>query len=115
MSSEKIIHVTKDSFDNEVIQSEIPVLVDFWAAWCGPCKLIAPVLDKIAEKYENKLKVCKVDVDQEGVISAEHMVMSIPTLIFFKDGAVVNKMVGVKNFDELSSANSKINIVENIF
>ena len=108
MSSDKIIHVTKDSFENEVLQSEIPVVVDFWASWCGPCKLIAPVLDKIADKYENKLKICKVDVDQEGVISAEHMVMSIPTLIFFKDGAVVNKLVGVKNFDELSAVVDKI-------
>ena len=106
--SKNIIHLTKDTFDQQVLKSDIPVLIDFWADWCGPCKLISPIVDKIAQQYEGKLKVCKVNVDEEGVLSAEHMVMSIPTLIFFKDGKMENKLVGVKNFNELSAAVEKL-------
>ena len=108
MSSENIIHLTKDMFDAQVLKSDILVMVDFWADWCGPCKLISPVIDKLSGAYEGKLKVCKVNVDEEGVLSAEHMVMSIPTLIFFKNGKVEQKLVGVKNFNELSAVVDKL-------
>jgi len=102
MSSENIINLTKASFNEQVLDSNIPVLVDFWAAWCGPCKMIAPVIDKIADAYLGRLKVCKVNVDDEGILSSDYMVMSIPTLIFFKDGEIVNKLVGVKTQKELT-------------
>lgn len=102
MSSENIITLTKDTFDEQVAKSDVPVLVDFWASWCGPCKMIAPVIDKLADEYAGRLKVCKVNVDEEGVLSAEHMVMSIPTLIFFKDGQIANKLVGVRTYQELT-------------
>ena len=107
MSSGNIIDITKETFTQQVLNSDIPVLVDFWADWCGPCKMIAPVIQKLADEYTSKLKVCKVNVDEEGILSAEHMVMSIPTLIIFKDGQVVNKIVGVKTYPELSSTVDK--------
>ncbi|NLK01347.1 MAG: thioredoxin [Clostridia bacterium] len=97
-----ILNVTDDSFDEEVMdEKEVPVLVDFWAAWCGPCKMIAPVLDELAEEYEGKLKVCKVNVDENNV-PAKFSVMSIPTLILFKDGQDVERVVGYQTKKELS-------------
>ncbi|MBR2743250.1 MAG: thioredoxin [Clostridia bacterium] len=104
MSSEKIINLTADAFDEQVINSATPVLVDFWASWCGPCKMIAPEVDKLAENYAGRLKVCKVNVDDEPSLAAEYMVMSIPTLILFKDGEIVDKLVGVRRYPELSLA-----------
>ncbi|MBQ1335076.1 MAG: thioredoxin [Clostridia bacterium] len=104
MASEKILNLKTDEFDREVINSNIPVLVDFWASWCGPCKMIAPEVDKLAESYDGRLKVCKVNVDEEPALAAEYMVMSIPTLIFFKGGEMQNKIIGVQKFRELSLA-----------
>lgn len=94
MASEKIVNLTDETFDTEVVQSNIPVLIDFYADWCGPCKMVAPVLDTLAEKYEGKAKICKVNVDEQRKLAISHKVMSIPTLIFMKGGEVVERVTG---------------------
>jgi len=88
------VAVTDQSFEDEVLKSPVPVLVDFWAAWCGPCRAIAPSVDEIAAEYNGKLKVVKLDVDQYGEVSGRYNVLGIPTLLLFKGGQVVEKMVG---------------------
>lgn len=91
-----VLHVKTADFEQEVIKSEVPVLVDFWASWCGPCRMVGPIIDEIAKERDGKLKVCKVDVDAETEIARKYGVMSIPTLIVFKDGAVADTMVGAQ-------------------
>lgn len=86
--------VTDESFEQEVLQSAVPVLVDFWAAWCGPCRMIAPTVDQLAVEYSGKLKVVKVDIDQNPDVSGRLGVMSIPTLMVFKDGQMVERILG---------------------
>lgn len=88
-----LLTLTKENFEKEVLKSDIPVLIDFWAAWCGPCRIIGPVVDKIAEEAEG-FKVGKVNVDEQPDLAAEYGVMSIPTLIVVKDGKQVNKTIG---------------------
>ncbi|HYM80276.1 MAG TPA: thioredoxin [Candidatus Limnocylindria bacterium] len=88
------VAVTDQSFEQEVLQSPVPVLVDFWAAWCGPCKQIAPTVEQIAEEYAGKLKVVKLDVDQNIEVSTRFGIQGIPTLMVFKGGQVVEKLVG---------------------
>ena len=89
-----VIKVTEETFENEVLKSELPVLVDCYADWCGPCKMMAPVLEKMAEKFEGRLKVCKVNVDDDSAIAMQSNVMSIPNFIFFKNGESVKNIVG---------------------
>ena len=100
--SEHIVHVTDDSFDSEVLNSELPVLVDFWAEWCGPCKMIAPVLSEIADDYAGRLKVCKVDVDANKDIPPKFGIRGIPTLILFKGGNVESTKVGALSRTQLN-------------
>lgn len=88
------ITVTKDTFDTEVLQSELPVVVDFWAEWCVPCKMVGPILDELANDYKGKLKIAKVNVDQDGELASDYSIISIPTLMVFKGGEVVNQQVG---------------------
>lgn len=88
------IHVTDANFETEVRKSSIPVVVDFWAAWCGPCKMIAPILDEIAKEYDGKLKVAKMDVDTNPKTPTSFSVMSIPYLLFIKDGKVIDQVIG---------------------
>ena len=92
MSAE--VTITSDNFEAEVLQSDIPVLVDFWAEWCVPCRMVAPVLEEIAQEYSGKLKVAKVNVDEVSAVAAKYSIISIPTLMVFKGGEMVNKQVG---------------------
>lgn len=86
--------VTTSEFEDKVLKSDVPVLVDFWAAWCGPCKAIGPSIEQLASEYDGKAKVVKVDVDSEGELASKYNVMSIPALLVFKGGKVVDQMVG---------------------
>lgn len=92
--SEKTIELTADNFESEVLQNDEPVLVDFWAVWCAPCRMIAPIVEEVAEEYEGKVKVGKLNVDDHGEIAARYNVRGIPTLLLFHDGEVVDQMVG---------------------
>ena len=97
------VTLTDGNFEKEVISSEIPVLVDFWAAWCGPCKMVAPALSKIAEKYEGKLTVGKLNVDEELKLAQQYKIQSIPTLAIFKGGELVSQKVGALSLAALES------------
>lgn len=101
--SDKIVHVTDASFEDDVLKADVPVLVDFWAAWCGPCKMIAPILDDVAGDYAGKVKVCKVDVDANADTPAKFGVRGIPTLILFKDGSAVSTKVGALSKTQLTA------------
>lgn len=90
-----VVTVTKQNFENEVMNSDKPVLLDFWAGWCGPCKMLSPVIDEIADETVGKVKVAKINVDEQTELARQFKVMSIPTLVVIKDGQVVNKKVGV--------------------
>ena len=90
----KPIHINNQNFESEVIQSEIPVVVDFWATWCGPCLMVAPVLEELANEYENRIKVCKLDVDNNRETAGAYGIQSIPTIMIFKEGKMVDRLIG---------------------
>lgn len=90
------LKITRENFENEVMKSNIPVLIDFWAPWCGPCRMMGPVIEQLADEYEGKAKVGKVNVDEEGELSQAFGVMSIPTIVLIKDGKVVKQAVGAR-------------------
>ncbi len=97
------ITLTASNFDQEVINSDVPVLVDFWAPWCGPCRMMGPVIEQIAEESDGSYKVGKLNVDDEAELAAKYNVMSIPMIAVFKDGQVYKKSVGAKPIDEIKA------------
>ncbi len=100
--AEGVVQITDGNFEDEVIKSDIPVLVDFWAGWCGPCKMIAPIVEELARDYSGRLKVGKLDVDENTRTATTRHVMNIPTLILFKGGKEVDRFVGVMPKDKIA-------------
>jgi len=103
MAHESIVHLNSDNFDSEVKQATVPVLVDFWAEWCGPCKMLSPVLDELAKEKGSAVKICKVDVQEQLALASQFGVQSIPTLLFFKDGILKDKHVGLTGKAQLAA------------
>ncbi len=103
MSSELIKHISDASFDADVIQSSTPVLVDYWAEWCGPCKMIAPILDELAKDYDGRLRIAKMNVDENREVPAKFGIRGIPTLMLFKDGQLAATKVGALSKAQLTS------------
>lgn len=104
MASPLILTLTQENFSKEVLESPKPVLVDFWAEWCGPCKMIAPLLDELATEYDGKVKIGKINTDEQQQLAAQYGVRSIPTLLFFKNGQVVNQMIGARGKRDFKAA-----------
>jgi len=96
-----VVHVTDKNFESEVLKAEVPVLVDFWAEWCGPCKMIGPIIDEISDELNGKLKVAKVNVDEAQDLAGKFNIMSIPTLLIFKGGEPVEQIVGAMSKDQM--------------
>ncbi|MBZ4645106.1 MAG: thioredoxin 1 [Petroclostridium sp.] len=103
MASEKVLTLTNDNFSQEVKNSNMPVLVDFWASWCGPCRMVAPIIDELASDFEGRAKVGKVNVDEQRELAAQFRVMSIPTIMLFKNGEVVDKVVGARSKEDFAA------------
>jgi thioredoxin 1 len=102
MAGDKIINLTKANFEQEIADSDKPILVDFWASWCGPCRAVAPVMEELSKEYDGKARIAKVNVDEEGELAAKFRVMSIPTVILFKDGQQVEKIIGARSKEEFT-------------
>lgn len=91
-----VLKITRENFKREVLESEKPVLLDFWASWCGPCKMVSPIIDQVAEEKKDMIKVGKINIDEEAELAAQFRIMSIPTLVVIKDGKIVESTAGVK-------------------
>lgn len=95
------VEVNDENFEEEVLQSQVPVLVDFWAAWCGPCRMVAPIMEELANEYSGKIKVAKLNVDENRTVASRYRIMSIPTIIMFKNGEVQTQVVGARNKQDM--------------
>jgi thioredoxin 1 len=104
MASSNILVLTQETFAAEVLQSPVPVLVDFWAEWCGPCKMIAPILDELSDEYEGRVKIAKVNIDEQQGIAAEYGIRAIPTLLLFDKGQVADQIVGLRSKRDLKAS-----------
>ena len=103
-----LLQVTDENFDDEIMNSELPAMVDFWAEWCGPCKMVGPVVEDLAKEYEGRIKIAKMDVDQNRQTPVRFGIRNIPTLILFKDGAVAQTIVGAQSKSNLESELKKL-------
>ncbi len=108
MAAPNIVTLTQENFPTEVLKASTPVLVDFWAEWCGPCKMIGPILDELAEEYDGRVKIGKVNVDQQVALAAEYSVRAIPTLLLFKEGQVADQMVGLRSKRDLKASLERV-------
>jgi thioredoxin 1 len=108
MASPLIVTLTQENFAQQVLQSPAPVLVDFWAEWCGPCKMIAPLLDELADEYDGKIKIGKVNIDEHQGLAAEYGVRAIPTLLVFDKGQVAEQMIGAKSKRDLKASLDRV-------
>ena len=108
MASPLTATLSSDNFDQEVLKSTTPVLVDFWAEWCGPCKMIAPILDELADEYSGRVHIGKVDIDQHQALAAEYGVRAIPTLLLFQNGQVAEQIVGLRSKRDLRASFDKL-------
>src|ERR1700755_1481942 len=108
MSSTNIVTLNKDNFQEQVLKSTTPVLVDFWAEWCGPCKMIAPILDELSDEYAGKITIGKVNIDDQQTLATEYGVRAIPTLLLFQNGEVAEQIVGLRSKRDLKSSFDKL-------
>ena len=108
MAAANLVTLTQDNFSTEVLNSTVPVLVDFWAEWCGPCKMIAPILDELATEYDGKVKVGKVNIDDHQNLAAQFGIRAIPTLLIFKGGQVAEQVVGLKSKRDLKASLDRV-------
>jgi thioredoxin 1 len=108
MAAANIVTLTETNFAQEVTNSPTPVLVDFWAEWCGPCKMIAPILDEIASEYDGKVKVGKINIDEQQALATQHGIRAIPTLLLFKNGQVADQIVGLRSKRDLKASLDRV-------
>src|SRR5437773_1993542 len=108
MSAANIVTLTQGNFSNEVLQAPVPVLVDFWAEWCGPCKMIAPLLDELASEFDGRVKIGKVNIDEHQTLATEYGIRAIPTLLVFKNGQVAEQIVGMRSKRDLKTSLERV-------
>jgi len=108
MANPNMVNLTKENFAQEVLQSPTPVLVDFWAEWCGPCKMVAPILDELADEYQGRVKIGKVNIDDHQSLATEYGIRAIPTLLLFHEGQVAEQIVGLRSKRDLKASFDKV-------